>query len=211
MSPLNIWTWACSEKVVGAKGRHPPSSDTYQHNNSQLFWGKKVFFELTVWCLTIPGYLFCKFCLSDARRAKKQEDQWMLLVYPTILFPATPESRYSEQRKGKEEGTRWLMNTLQYIVTLKCSHRAHRVAMATTEYTQSGNGHHRVHTEWQWPLSGLHSIMMEKSAQPVEGGGCTPTPFTLSTITNKVVMYAPAEKADTLPNIYSTLICTLWL
>ncbi len=25
-------------------------------------------------------------------------------------------------------------------------------------------------TEWQWPLSGVHSIMMEKSAQPGEGG-----------------------------------------
>jgi hypothetical protein len=25
---------------------------------------------------------------------------------------------------------------------------------------------HRVHTEWQWPLSGVHSTMMEKLAQP---------------------------------------------
>ncbi len=31
-------------------------------------------------------------------------------------------------------------------------------------------------TEWQWPLSGTHSIMMVKSAQPGEGG-CTPSPF----------------------------------
>jgi hypothetical protein len=44
--------------------------------------------------------LFCQFCLSDARGAKKQEDQWMLLVYPTILLPATTESRYSEQIKA---------------------------------------------------------------------------------------------------------------
>ncbi len=29
---------------------------------------------------------------------------------------------------------------------------------------------HRVHTEWQRPLSGVHSIMMEKLAQAVEGG-----------------------------------------
>ncbi len=35
---------------------------------------------------------------------------------------------------------------------------------------------HRVHTEWQWPLSGLHSIMMEKLAQSVKGEGCTPLP-----------------------------------
>jgi hypothetical protein len=45
--------------------------------------------------------------------------------------------------------------------------------------------------------------MMEKSAQPGEGGGCTPTPFhySISTITYKVVVYAPAERADTLPPI----------
>ncbi len=36
------------------------------------------------------------------------------------------------------------------------------------EYTQ---------TAWQLPLSGVHSIMMEKLAQPVEVGWCTPTPF----------------------------------
>ncbi len=39
---------------------------------------------------------------------------------------------------------------------------------------------HRVHTEWQWPLSGVHYIMMVKSAQPGEVGGvhgCTPSPF----------------------------------
>ncbi len=33
-------------------------------------------------------------------------------------------------------------------------------------------------TEWQRPLSGVHSIMTEKFAQAGEGGGCTPaTPF----------------------------------
>jgi hypothetical protein len=42
--------------------------------------------------------------------------------------------------------------------------------------------------------------MMAKSAQPGEGGGgARPPPFTLSTITNKVVVYAPAERTDTLP------------
>ncbi len=58
--------------------------------------------------------------------------------------------------------------------------------------------------EWQWPLSGVHSIMMEKSAKPVvRVGGARPPPFTLSsiyhTITSKVVVYAPAERADALP------------
>ncbi len=39
--------------------------------------------------------------------------------------------------------------------------------------------------------------MMEKLAQPGEGGGARPPPFI--TITYKVVVYAPAERAGTLP------------
>ncbi len=35
----------------------------------------------------------------------------------------------------------------------------------------------RVHTGWQWPLSGVHSIMMIKYAQPGGGGWCTSSPF----------------------------------
>ncbi len=59
---------------------------------------------------------------------------------------------------------------------------------------------HSVHTEWQWPLSGVHSILMEKLAQPGDSvGDKRPPLFTLSTITCKVVVYAPAERADTLP------------
>ncbi len=35
------------------------------------------------------------------------------------------------------------------------------------------------YTDWQRPLSRVrvHSIMMEKFAQAVAAGGCTPTPF----------------------------------
>jgi hypothetical protein len=40
--------------------------------------------------------------------------------------------------------------------------------------------------------------MMEKSAQPGSGEGCTPTPF-LYIYHHEVVMNAPAERADTLP------------
>jgi hypothetical protein len=39
--------------------------------------------------------------------------------------------------------------------------------------------------------------MMEKLAQA--GEGARPPPFTISTIMYKVVVYAPAEMADTLP------------
>jgi hypothetical protein len=31
---------------------------------------------------------------------------------------------------------------------------------------------HRIHTEWQWPLSDVYSIMMEKSAQPMYSVQC---------------------------------------
>ncbi len=53
------------------------------------------------------------------------------------------------------------------------------VVDGTTEYT-----------EWQWPLSGVHAIMMEKSAWVVRVRGARPTSFTIS---------PTAEKADTVP------------
>ncbi len=53
------------------------------------------------------------------------------------------------------------------------------------------NFNHRVHKEWQWSLSGVYSIMKEKSAQP--GTGARLPPFTISTIPYKVVVYAPAD------------------
>jgi hypothetical protein len=48
---------------------------------------------------------------------------------------------------------------------------------------------HRVHTEWQRPLAGVHSIKISRG------------PFHYSTFTYKVAiaMYAAAERADTLP------------
>jgi len=36
---------------------------------------------------------------------------------------------------------------------------------------------YRVHTEWQWPISGVNTIVKENSSLAVEGGGPTPTPF----------------------------------
>jgi hypothetical protein len=66
--------------------------------------------------------------------------------------------------------------------------------------------------EWQRPLSGVHSIMMVKSAQPGEVGGCTPSPFPSTYTTSKVVVCALAERADTLPLflLYPYMYCTLW-
>jgi hypothetical protein len=64
---------------------------------------------------------------------------------------------------------------------------------------------YNTHTEWQRPLSDVHSILIEKLAQAGEGGGCTPAPLALFTITYKVALYAPAQRTDTL-----TLFRTLW-
>ncbi len=52
---------------------------------------------------------------------------------------------------------------------------------------------------------------MEKSAQPGEGGGFTPTSFHyIYHHVYKVVVYAPAERSDAFPYFYSTPIRTLW-
>ncbi len=61
------------------------------------------------------------------------------------------------------------------------------VAGGHTEYTQSGNG---------FLATGVHSIM-------VRVRGARPPPFTLFTITNKVAVYAPAERGRCTPHISS--------
>jgi hypothetical protein len=50
----------------------------------------------------------------------------------------------------------------------------------------------RVQIDWQWPLSGVYSIMMVNSAQAGEGGvhGAWFPLFTPSTITSKVLVYS---------------------
>jgi hypothetical protein len=58
---------------------------------------------------------------------------------------------------------------------------------------------HRIHTEWQWTISGVHSIMMEKSALTRKVGVARLPTFTLFTITYKVAVYTTDERADTLP------------
>ncbi len=66
-------------------------------------------------------------------------------------------------------------------------------------------------TEWQWPLSGVQSIMRVKSAQAGEGGGNTLTPFPISTITYKIIVFATQLRGQIhSPYISSTPKCTLW-
>ncbi len=67
-------------------------------------------------------------------------------------------------------------------------------------------------TERQEPLSGVHSIMMEKLTQSGEGGGCTPTPF-------PYIYYhvqSCSERSSwvrryTHPISSLLIVCTLWL
>jgi hypothetical protein len=58
--------------------------------------------------------------------------------------------------------------------------------------------------------------MMEKLSQAGEGRGACPPPFNLFTITYKVAVYGPAERADTVhapyfisTPIYSVVLATL--
>ncbi len=63
-----------------------------------------------------------------------------------------------------------------------------------TEYTESSNGHLLAYIPSWW----------KNQPSLVRVGGYTPTPFHSITIPSKVVVYAPAERADTLPYFYST-------
>ncbi len=82
----------------------------------------------------------------------------------------------------------------------------------TTEYTEWQRPLSDVTTEyreWKRPLSDVHSIMMKKLAKASVGGGCTPTLFHYIYHHVQVVVYAPAERADTPPisNIPLYVLC----
>ncbi len=59
---------------------------------------------------------------------------------------------------------------------------------------------HRLHTEWQWPISGVHSIMMEKSALAKDCERCT-----------RSKLQCTLQLRGQIPSPYlsSTPICTL--
>ncbi len=62
-------------------------------------------------------------------------------------------------------------------------------AWSGLQSTQSDNNHFLMYSP----------CMMEKLAHAGEGGSACSPPFTISTILYKVVVYTPAERADTLP------------
>ncbi len=87
-----------------------------------------------------------------------------LLQHPTSFPPSPTNPHWRALRIGKREN--WFQ---------------------VTRTTRKKN--HRVHTEWQWPIYCVQSIMMEKSTLAGEGGrGCTPTPFHSITIAYKVAL-----------------------
>jgi hypothetical protein len=70
------------------------------------------------------------------------------------------------------------------------AHRVHR--MVTDTFWRTFHPNEKISTGW-W------------------GWGCMPTPFHhMYRHVQHFVLYAPAERADTLPFFYSTPICTLW-
>ncbi len=102
-------------------------------------------------------------------------------AFPYFSFGENPQDK-TKETKGKGN---WI-NCLKWLGCVPKN-------LQNLNFLEEQN--HRVHTERQWPLSGVHSIMMVKSAQPGGGGGggSRPTPFTLSTIMNKVVVSARWE------------------
>ncbi len=76
----------------------------------------------------------------------------------------------------------------------------------STEYKQNGNGHF---------LHGVHSIMMEKLAQPNEGAGCTPSrppPLTTVYLPSRAKLWCTLQLRGQIHSsyFYSTPMSTLW-
>ncbi len=59
-------------------------------------------------------------------------------------------------------------------------------------------------------FSGIHSIVSEKSAQPGEGGGARPHPYTILPSRTKLQCTLQLRRQIHFPYFYSTPICTLW-
>ncbi len=67
------------------------------------------------------------------------------------------------------------------------------------------------YTEWQRPLSGVHSVMMEKLSQAGEGAGVHAHPLLLYLL-SRTKFWCTLQLRGQIhsPYFYSTPICTLW-
>jgi hypothetical protein len=106
------------------------------------------------------------------------------------------------------------MQDSRYGETFQASnfqYRKYLILLSGRSVAWGGGPEHRVNTEWQWPLSGVHSIMVVTSAQPGETGGARPPPFILSTTTSKVVVYTLQLRGQIhFPYFSSAPIFILW-
>ncbi len=80
-----------------------------------------------------------------------------------------------------------------------CTQPPTSVSVCTTEYT-----------EWQWPLSSVYSIMMEKIAQPGEGGQGRRHPLALY-LPSRTKLWCTLQLRGQIhsPYFYYTPLCTL--
>ncbi len=89
-----------------------------------------------------------------------------------------------EENPGLHKSTSVLATVSERKSFILCGYR-----IAHIDFTRvAGRSHAQsIHTDRQWPLSGVHSIMMEKSAQLGEGGGGVPAdPLSLYSIYHHV-------------------------
>ncbi len=109
----------------------------------------------------------------------------------TITLFVVPRRQTTVQRLAESIPWNRLMDSLNDYKFWLCRHHG---LISGNQGHWIRNGHFLAYIpSWQ-----------KKSAQPSEGGGARPPPFILTTITYRVVVYAPAERTDTLPYFYST-------
>ncbi len=115
------------------------------------------------------------------------------VVYPFMEFR---DIKHHKERHRKKEKNLWSYKKKEeYSTNMK-------------EYSPV----HRVHTEWQWPLSGVYFIMMKNQPRLVRDAA--PPPFTICTSTHHVQssgVRSSWEGKYTLPLfLLYPYICTLW-
>ncbi len=97
------------------------------------------------------------------------------------------------------------------LALLTISWRPTTVKPIPCQHASSMSSSHRIHTNWQRPLSGVHSVMMEKLSQPGEGG-VHAHPLSLY-LPSRTELWCTLQLRGQIhfPYFYSTPLCTLQL